>query len=417
MNGTYTPNSSVVNTLRALAQKHYTGLARFLVDFDPFILQIALLVMEAEVLAVCGPRGKHTTTGFQRWGTNPGSLRIGPERLPIRVPRVRNVRTDKEYPLETYRLMKQQGLMDKEKLTRGLLCGLSRRNYSEAAQVFMKSVGLSASSVGRTFVGHTAALLKKFEARRFDAQTFAVLLLDGKHLAGTQMIIAMGITTEGEKVVLGFTESATESSAQVAALLQGLLRRGFTHTDTLLVQVDGSKGLRKGVEEVFGAAALLQRCQWHKRTNVVSYLKDKQEALRIKRRLQAAWELPTYAEARAALVSVHGELQLSCPKAARSLEEGMEETLTLHPLGVAKPSVRAHLKTTNIIENLNSIIANRSRNVKRWHSSGMRQRWLGAIFTPYESTLTPIGREDMAELTRRLNASVSGTSAPSTRPG
>ncbi len=317
--------------------------------------------------------------------------------------------------------MSQRGLVDKEKVVRGLLCGLSRRNYRQAAQIFMDSMGLSASSVGNVFVAHTAALLEEFETRRFDNQTFAVLLLDSKYLAGMQMIVAMGITTEGEKIVLGFTESRTENGAQLVSLLQDLLRRGFTHTDTLLVQVDGSKGLRKGVSEVFGSAAAFQRCQWHKRTNVTSYIKDEQEATRIQRRLQAAWELPTYAEARAALVSVHVELQSWCPKAARSLEEGLEDTLTLHRLGVRKQAVRDHLKTTNIIENLNSVITNRSRNVKRWRSSGMRQRWFGAIFMQYESRLTPIGRKNMAELTKVLRTSRcpwgSGVSAQPTDSG
>ncbi len=251
----------------------------------------------------------------------------------------------------------------------------------------------------------TAALLKEFETRRFDQHTFAVLLLDGKYLAGVQMIVAMGITTEGEKVVLGFAESRTENSAQVQSLLQDLLRRGFTHTDKLLVQVDGSRGLRKGISAVFGDAVVFQRCQWHKRTNVTRHIKSEPAATQMKRRLQAAWELPTYKEARAALVSLHETLQRSCPKAARSLEEGLEDTLTLHRLGVRNQAVRDSLKTTNIIENLNSIIANRSRNVKRWGSSGMRQRWCGAIFMQYESNLKPIRREDMKELTQALTTS------------
>ncbi len=396
------PTPSLFDSFWELAQRAYVNLARCLVSFDRFLLKLATMAMEAEVDAICGARGKHNKTGFQRWGTNPGSIRIGLERLPIRVPRVRNVRTKKERPLETYRLLSRHGIINKAQVTVGLLSGLSRRNYRQAAQVFAESTGLSASSVGRAFVARTAELLKEFEDRRFDDHTFAVLLLDGKYLAGMQMIIAMGITTEGEKVVLGFTESRTENGAQVESLLQDLVRRGFTHTDTLLVQVDGSRGLRSGVRKVFGDAAAYQRCQWHKRTNITRHIKNKQEAMRIKQRLQEAWELPTYAEARAALESVQEELKASYPKAARSLEEGLDDTLTLHRLGVQTQAVRDHLKTTNIIENLNSVIAARSRNVKRWGSSDMRQRWLGAIFMQYESNLTPIQREDMKELTELL---------------
>ena len=404
---THTPmlDQSLIEDLRGLAQRNFIGLASCLGYLDDLLTKMATWVMEAEAHFICGARGKHRKTGFQRWGTNPGSVRVGLERIAVRVPRVRDVRTRKERPLQTYRLLRERGLMDRESVTRGLLSGLSRRNYRQAAQVFTDSLGLSASSVGNAFVTQTAALLKEFETRRFDQHTFAVLLLDGKYLAGVQMIVAMGITTEGEKVVLGFAESRTENSAQVESLLQDLLRRGFTHTDKLLVQVDGSRGLRKGISAVFGDAVVFQRCQWHKRTNVTRHIKSEPAATHMKRRLQAAWELPTYKEARAALVSLHGALQRSCPKAARSLEEGLEDTLTLHRLGVRNQAVRDSLKTTNIIENLNSIIANRSRNVKRWGSSGMRQRWCGAIFMEYESNLKPIRREDMKELTQALTTS------------
>ena len=200
-------DQSLIEDFRGLAQRNFIGLASCLGCLDHLLTKMATWVMEAEVRFICGARGKHHKTGFQRWGANPGSIRVGLERIAVRVPRVRNVRTRKERPLQTYRLLRERGLMDRESVTRGLLCGLSRRNYRQAAQVFTDSLGLSASSIGNAFITQTAALLKAFETRRFDQHTFAVLLLDGKYLAGMQMIVAMGITTEGEKVVLGFAES------------------------------------------------------------------------------------------------------------------------------------------------------------------------------------------------------------------
>ena len=193
------------------------------------------------------------------------------------------------------------------------------------------------AALATAFVTQTAALLKAFETRRFDQHTFAVLLLDGKYLAGVQMIVAMGITTEGEKVVLGFAESRTENSAQVQSLLQDLLRRGFTHTDKLLVQVDGSRGLRKGISAVFGDAVVFQRCQWHKRTNVTRHIKSEPAATQMKRRLQAAWELPTYKEARAALVSLHGNAAAIVSEGRAQSGGGFGGYADASPVGGAEP--------------------------------------------------------------------------------
>ena len=360
----------------------------------------------AEAHFICGARGKHHKTGFQRWGANPGSIRVGLERIAVRVPRVRNVRTRKERPLQTYRLLRERGLMDRESVTRRLLCGLSRRNYRQAAQVFTDSLGLSASSIGNAFITQTAALLKAFETRRFDQHTFAVLLLDGKYLAGMQMIVAMGITTEGEKVVLGFAESRTENSAQVESLLQDLLRRGFTHTDKLLVQVDGSRGLRKGISAVFGDAVVFQRCQWHKRTNVTRHIKSEPAATQMKRRLQAAWELPTYAEARAALVSA---CMKRCSGRAESRTQsggGYGGYAGASPVGGAEPGCQRQSEDDkHHREPQQHYCEPITVYVKRWGSSGMRQRWCGAIFMQYESNLKPIRREDMKELTQVLSTS------------
>ncbi len=158
---THTPmlDQSLIEDLRGLAQRNFIGLASCLGYLDDLLTKMATWVMEAEAHFICGARGKHHKTGFQRWGTNPGSIRVGLERIAVRVPRVRNVRTRKERPLQTYRLLRKRGLMDRESVTRGLLCGLSRRNYRQAAQVFTDSMGLSASSIGNVFV---CAVIRRF---------------------------------------------------------------------------------------------------------------------------------------------------------------------------------------------------------------------------------------------------------------
>ena len=115
-------DQSLIEDFRGLAQRNFIGLASCLGCLDHLLTKMATWVMEAEVRFICGARGKHHKTGFQRWGANPGSIRVGLERIAVRVPRVRNVRTRKERPLQTYRLLRERGLMDRESVVHEGCC-------------------------------------------------------------------------------------------------------------------------------------------------------------------------------------------------------------------------------------------------------------------------------------------------------
>ena len=353
------------------------------------ILGLACALIQAEVTAYCGQPRRREGRKYQLWGSNRGSICLDEARVKISVPRVRNQETNKEQPLRTYQhLHKRQGAF-LEKLINRLLLGLSQRSYHETAAEAAESFGLSASSVGRRFVAETAKSLEAFMNRRFDDQTFIAISLDGKTLRGRQMILCLGITVTGEKLILGFTESNTENHESVRTLLLDLIQRGFRHIGHLLVLIDGAKGLRKGVQDVFGAHALVQRCQWHKQENVARHIKEESGKKRVKAKMEAAYAQPTYAEAKGALAKVEAELEQESPSAAASLREGMEETLTLHKLGVAEP-LRNSLRTTNTIENVNSLLAHGTRNVKRWSNSNQRQRWIAAVCLHAEKRLNRI---------------------------
>jgi hypothetical protein len=71
-------------------------------------------------------------------------------------------------------------------------------------------------------------------------------------------------------------------------------------------------------------------------------------------------------EAKAELEKIFRQLERVNPSAARSLEEGMEETLTVHRLGVGE-LLRRSLATTNPIESCLSTVERVTRNLKRWH--------------------------------------------------
>jgi putative transposase len=184
---------------------------------------------------------------------------------------------------------------------------------------------------------------------------------------------------------LGFVQTATENARVCSAFLRELVERGLRVDAGLLCVVDGAKGLRTAITSVFGAPTPVQRCQWHKRENVVAYLPESHR-IPWRRKLQAAYEKPTYAEARAALLRLHPDLRLLNESAARSLLEGLEETLTLHRLGVF-PQLGRSLKTTNCLESLNSLVEQRVGKVDHWRTSDQKQRWLAAALLDIEPRL------------------------------
>jgi transposase-like protein len=237
------------------------------------------------------------------------------------------------------------------------------------------------------------------------------LWVDGKHVAGEQMIVCMGVTETGYKKVLGFTQATTENARPIKEMLRGLIERGLTFDEGIFCVVDGAKGLRKALDEVFGQCAQVQRCQWHKRENVVSYL-PKTDQSRWRKKLQRAYNAeisacePTYEAAKERLLRLHGELEQTGRKAAGSLREGLEETLTLHRLGLFEELGR-NLKTTNGIENLMGQVQQRIVKVKRWHHSPQRHRWMALALLEGESRMRRLtGYRHLPKLKRALKNAI-----------
>ncbi len=215
------------------------------------------------------------------------------------------------------------------------------------------------------------------------------------------MVVALGVTLKGEKVVLGFVQTGTENAKVCTAFLKQLVERGLRSDDGLLVIIDGGKGLHAAVEAAFGEAAAIQRCQWHKRENVVAYLPVNQQS-RFRAKLQAAYAQPTYEKARAALLQVRRDLQHLNASAAASLDEGLEETLTLHRLGLFA-ELGISFKTTNCLESINAAIEQRVAKVDYWKNSDQKRRWLATALLDIEPRVRRVkGYRHLPALQRAL---------------
>jgi len=351
------------------------------------LIPVALLAvkeaLQGEVQRWAGPRHSRGQgkPGHVRWGRQRGSVYLGDQKVAVCVPRVRDLRGKREVPLTTYRRLRQPRALD-EGLFRRVLLGLSCRRYEECAEAVPGAFGLSASSVSRRFIRSSAKRLRALLERPLEGYDFVALVLDGKTFGEDEMVIALGVTMEGKKVLLGFVQTATENASVLTAFLQELVERGLRFQEGLLCVIDGSKGLGAAIGRVFGQKAQVQRCQWHKRENVLRYLPKQQWAL-WRRKLQDAYQKPTYPEAKRALDRVRKELYLLNASAVTSLEEGLEETLTLHRLGLFQ-ALGECLKTTNSLESVMAQVQRATHRIGHWRNSEQKQRWLAAALWDVE---------------------------------
>lgn len=348
----------------------------------PLGLRAVEEALQAEVAALAGPRyaREATPSAVVRWGAQRGSVYLADQKLPIEVPRVRDRTAGAELPLATYAALQTPRRHDVG-LFRRVLGGLSCREYEAAAEAVPEAFGLARTSVSRRFIRASARELQRLQERRLDDAEWLVLVLDGKTFAGDQLVVALGVTATGEKRILGLVQTASENRPVLASFLRELGERGFPLDQPLLAVLDGAKGLRAAVREVFGEIPV-QRCQWHKRENVVSYL-AKHEQSTWRRKLQAAYAQPSYAAAKRALTRLQHELQLRNASAAASLAEGLEETLTLHRLGVAA-ELGVSFKTTNLIESVMARLEAKTHRVTRWRTSDQKLRWCAAALWAME---------------------------------
>ena len=361
--------------------------------------------LQAEVRALVG--GSHhdrTGTANRRWGQNPGSVFVGDQKLKINVPRVRDVQLGSEVPLKSYQRLQDPRHLDTVALSR-VINGISQGKYERAAEQVPETFGIKKSSVSRKFIRASAKRLEMFQNRDLSVHDIVAIFIDGKFFAENELVIALGVTITGEKVILGFVETSTENHKVCKDFLNGLRNRGLNLDQEILFIIDGGKGIHKGIREIMGEGAMIARCQWHKRENVLGYL-GKERRAEWKRRLQAAYEQSSYDLAKKSLHSLKQELKLINLSAAGSLEEGLEETLMLQRLGMFE-KIGKSFKTTNCIENVNKSLGVYTDRVDRWQNSDQRQRWVATALLEIEPRLNCVtGHEHLKELREAMKTFV-----------
>ena len=365
-------------------------------------LQLMELLMKEEVRELVGERSqRQLERTANRWGSERGYCVVMGQKVPVKRPRVRTTE-DKEVRLGSYEMF-HRGEPLTATVWEKLMLGLSTRKYGQAVRQFTEAYGLEKSAVSEHFIEASRAKLKDMMESRLDQTRFCALLIDATPFEGQQMVVALGIAQDGRKTILGLRQGATENATVVGELLGDLVSRGLDFTQPRLYVLDGGKALTAAVKKYAGESAAIQRCQVHKRRNVLDHLTDEQKPW-VAKKLNAAYGLEDYAAAKFALNTLHRELMDLNPSAARSLGEGMEETLTVHRLHVPM-QLRKTLASTNVIESAFSIVEQVCRNVKRWHGGDQRERWVGSGLLVAQQQFRRItGYKQIPALIRELEA-------------
>jgi transposase-like protein len=367
-------------------------------------LRLMDLLMQEEVRELVGERSqRQAERKANRWGSERGYCVVMGQKVPVERPRVRST-DDQEVRLGSYEMF-HRGEPLTETVWEKLMLGLSTRKYGQAVREFTEAYGLEKSAVSEHFIEASRAKLQEMMERRLDKTRLCALLIDATPFAGQHLVVAMGISQDGRKMILGLRQGATENATVVGELLGELVHRGLDFSEPRLYILDGGKALTAAVKRHAGESAAIQRCQVHKRRNVLDHLTDEQKPA-VAQRLNAAYALEDHAAAKQALNTLHRELMDLNPSAARSLGEGMEETLTVHRLHVPM-QLRKTLASTNVIESAFSIVEQVCKNVKRWHGGDQRERWVGSGLQVAQKQFRKVtGHKQIPALLRALEALV-----------
>ena len=258
-------------------------------------LQLMQLVMERDVEQMLGPRYQQAESrpGW-RWGKEQGWWRIDGQKVPLDRMRVRNV-DGGDIPLGSY-LSFQHDPQWHSRLWQGVMRGLSTRQYGPVVRRFADAYGIEKSVVSEQFIEASRQKLRELIERPLENLKLCAVMIDGIAFDGETFVVALGIGQDGHKTVLGLRQGATENATVVGELCAELeqTRRGFS--GTAAVCAGWRQGAERAVKKRAGEAALLQRCQLHKRRNVLNHLPDEPQPF-IEQKLIAAWNMTGYAEA------------------------------------------------------------------------------------------------------------------------
>jgi putative transposase len=359
--------AGIVTTKKALHE--------WVLDFG-MAAMVGLMEADAERVVGCRKGGHQKGRKFSHWGYDDTPFPFDGRQVLLPRPRVRTVDKRREVSLPLAKQLQSLDPMSK-RVVEQILLGVSTRGYEQSlgpTTAGLRTKGARKSRVSEMLVAETGRRMKEKFTQSLAELDLVALMLDGIHVGGHAIVAALGIARAGTKHILGLRQGSTENKILCTELLQDLVSRGLKNGEDLLYVIDGGKGLRAAIRAVFGDSAAVQRCQQHKRRNVLAHLPVSRQKT-VDRMLIEAYKSESLKTARKRLHQIISWLERNGEEdAAKSLTEGLEETLTVWKLELPE-ALRRFFSSTNAIENAMGTVRRVSRNVKRWRHASMAKRW------------------------------------------
>ena len=187
------------------------------------------------------------------------------------------------------------------------------------------------------------------------------------------VLIAIGITPEGKRSILGVSVSLSEAEVHWRTFLKSLIDRGLH--GVRLIASDDHAGLGQARKACFPSVPW-QRCQFHLMQNAMHYVPKLAMREEVGRELRAVWDAPDRPEAERQLNLLVNKYQATAPDLAVWLEANVPEGLTVFAL---PPEHRRRLRTSNLLERLNEEIKRRTRVATLFPNAASLLRLVSAI--------------------------------------
>ena len=204
---THSPTGKVVGQVGQILLPMIAGIAATKADLTEWVYEQGLtalhLLLREDAEKIAGPKGKHEKERtHNHWGSTDGELSFGGRRIQVSRPRVRS-KSDEEASLPHFEAFREEDPLP-ERVLNQILVGVSTRNYESSLDkpsAKLKSRGTSKSAASRHLVSQTTKKLEEYLSRRLEEFELAALMMDGLEVAGQTVVVTLGITIDGTKVL------------------------------------------------------------------------------------------------------------------------------------------------------------------------------------------------------------------------
>lgn len=336
--------------VQLLADHGFDGMAQAIET----LMNEAMKLQRSEALGA-GPYERTVDRRGHANGFKPKTVASRLGKLELQVPQTRGV--------EFYPTVLERGERSERALKLAVaemyVQGVSTRRV---AAITAELCGLEVNS---TQVSRAAALLdEELSAwRNRPLGEIPYLILDARYekirhggaVVSCAVLIAIGVTSEGARSILGVSVSLSEAEVHWREFLASLQDRGL-HGVRYVVS-DDHAGLKEARQARL-AGVPWQRCQFHLAQNALHYVPSIAMRSEVARDLRGVLDAGDRPEADRRLAQLVAKYAAPAPKLAAWLEANVPEALTVLGLPAAH---RRRLRTTNMLERVNKEIKRRTR--------------------------------------------------------